>query len=252
MRNLRAVFRFIAFFVWTLGMYALWYIRAFFVRGEKAKIRWRQFILRNWARGFVRIANLKLTIIGTPPEPPFLLVSNHVSYMDIGALRSAAECIFVAKADIESWFVAGTIIRDMGIIFINRENRRDIPRAGAKIVDALEGGEGITIFAEGTTSNGAGVLPFKSSFLEFAASRDLPVHYASISYETPANEPPASEAVCWWREESDFATHLFEMFKMRSFNGTITFGSSPVHTPNRKELAQNLHEAVSAQFTPVK
>jgi 1-acyl-sn-glycerol-3-phosphate acyltransferase len=116
----------------------------------------------------------------------------------------------------------------------------------------LERGEGVVIFAEGTTSNGSSILPFKSSFLEFAAARDLPVHYATINYETPTGETPASESVCWWREESDFVPHIFELFKMPGFSGTITFSNKPIHSPNRKELAQNLHRAASAQFISVK
>ncbi|MDQ4122778.1 MAG: 1-acyl-sn-glycerol-3-phosphate acyltransferase [Acidobacteriota bacterium] len=252
MRTFRAILRFAAFVVLTFGIYALWWTGAFFVTGEKRKLNWRRFILRNWARGFVRIANLHLEIKGTPPEPPFLLVSNHLSYMDIAALGSVLECVFVAKADIEGWFTAGTMIRNVGIIYINRENRRDIPRAGAKIIKALERGEGVVVFAEGTTSNGSRVLPFKSSLLEFAAAQNLSVYYSTVSYETLPGEIPASESVCWWRPETDFASHVFELFKMPGFHGSITFGSTPIVSSNRKELAEKLHQAATAQFIPVK
>lgn len=252
MRNIRAILRFAAFVFLTFGIYALWWTGAFFARGEKRRINWQRFIFRNWARGFVRIANLKLEIKGAPPRPPFLLVSNHLSYLDIAALRSAAECIFVAKADIESWLMAGTMIRNVGMIYINRENRRDIPRAGAKIIRALERGEGVAIFAEGTTSNGSRILPFKSSLLEFAAARDLPVYYATVSYQTAPGEIPASESACWWREESEFVPHILELFKMPGLSGSVTFGDSPVISTNRKELAEQLHQAASAQFVPVK
>lgn len=172
--------------------------------------------------------------------------------MDIAALRSAAECVFVAKADIEDWLMAGTMIGNLGIIYINRKNRRDIPRAGAKVVETMRQGEGVVIFAEATTSNGSRILPFKSSLLEFAAERELPVYYATVSYETPPGETPASEAVCWWREESEFVPHIFELLKMPGFRGSITFGEAPIVSRNRKELAEKLHESASAQFIPVK
>jgi 1-acyl-sn-glycerol-3-phosphate acyltransferase len=252
MRKFHAILRFAAFVFLTFGIYALWWTGALFVSDEKRKINWQRFIFRNWARGFVRIANLKLEIKGAPPKPPFLLVSNHLSYIDIAALRSIAECVFVAKADIESWLMAGTMIRNLGMIYINRENRRDIPRAGAKVIEAMERGEGVAIFAEGTTSNGSRILPFKSSLLEFAAARDLPVYYSTVSYETAPGEIPASESVCWWRPESDFVPHILELFKMPGFRGSITFGDAPIVSSNRKELAEKLHEAASAQFVPVK
>lgn len=53
---------------------------------------------------------------------------------------------FVAKKEVESWFLAGRICRDMGTIFIDRSNRRDIPRAGEKIIERLEHGEGVIVF----------------------------------------------------------------------------------------------------------
>lgn len=252
MRTARAYLRFAAFFLLTFGIYGLWWLGSFFVSGEKAKIRWREFIFRNWSKGFVSIAGLKLEVKGAPPAQPFLLVSNHLSYMDIPALRSVAEGVYVAKGDIEGWFMAGTMIKNIGMIYVNRQNRRDIPRAGAEIVGALERGEGVMIFVEGTTSNGSTVLPFNSSFLEFATARDLPVHYASITYRTPPGEESASESVCWWREESEFAPHLFELFKIPKFYGTITFGAEPIRSNDRKELANKLREAVINQFTPVK
>lgn len=252
MRTFRAYLRFATFIFLTFGIYALWWTGALFVAGEKPQISWRQFILRNWARGFVRIANLKLEVKGAPPKPPFLLVSNHVSYLDIAALRSVVECVFVAKADIESWFMAGTMVRNMGMIYVNRQNRRDIPRAGAEVVRALERGEAVVIFPEGTTTGGNSVLPFKSSFLEFAARRNLPVYYSTVSYETLPGEAPASESVCWWRPETEFLPHIVEMFKMPAIRGSITFGAVPIVSSDRKELAKNLHRAASAQFVPVK
>ena len=106
--------------------------------------------------------------------------------------------VFVAKGEIESWFLAGRICRDMGTIFINRQNRRDIPRAGTEISKRLEMGEGVIVFPEGTSTKGEMILPFNSSFLEFAAQKDLPVSYALISYQTPIGGPKASETVCWW------------------------------------------------------
>ncbi|MEP6924333.1 MAG: lysophospholipid acyltransferase family protein [Pyrinomonadaceae bacterium] len=250
MKSIIATLKFAAFLGMTLSLYSLWFI-APWLRDENARRGLREFIFKKWAQGFVWIAGARLRIIGTAPKPPFLLVSNHLSYFDVATLRSTAKGVFVAKADIESWFAAGTMIRNMGMIYINRDNRRDIPRAGAEIIAALERGEGVIIFAEGTTSNGKQVLPFKSSFLEFAAARDLPVYYASISYQTRKCDSPASEAVCWWREESDFATHLFDLFKLQSFDCTITFGSKPLRSKDRKILASVLQKAVAEQFEPV-
>lgn len=250
MKSVIATLKFTAFLGMTLGIYSLWFT-APLLSDERARRKLREFICQKWAQWFVWIAGAQVKIIGSAPQPPFILVSNHLSYFDIAALRSTIKGVFVAKADIAGWFAAGAMIRNMGMIYIDRNNRRDIPRAGMEIIAALERGEGVIIFAEGTTSNGKQVLPFKSSFLEFAAARDLFVHYASISYRTNSSDPPASEAVCWWREESGFATHLFDLFKLQSFDCKIIFGAESLHFKDRKILAGELQKAVAAQFEPV-
>jgi len=247
MRNIRAAIRFTLFFISTIGLYSLWFLTVMFIPN---KIYWRQLIFKLWAKSFVRISNMQVEIIGTPPKPPFFLVCNHLSYTDIPALRYAVDGVFVAKGEVESWFLAGRIVRDMGNIFINRQNRRDIPRAGQQIIEKLDEGEGVIIFPEGTSTKGENVLPFNSSFLEFAAKTDLPVCYASISYKTPSGEIPASEAVCWW-DDTVFMNHLFRLFSVREFTAIINFGDTPVANPNRKELAHELHEKVAEKFIPV-
>ena len=195
MKYPRAVFRFTLFVSATLGLYGVWFVSRVFIPN---KIFWRQVILRAWAWAFVRISKMKIEVVGQPPPPPFFLVCNHLSYTDVPALRAVVNGIFVAKGEIESWFLAGRICRDMGTIFINRQNRRDIPRAGTEIIRRLELGEGVIVFPEGTSTKGETVLPFNSSFLEFAARKDLPVSYASITYTTPTDAPLASEAIAWW------------------------------------------------------
>ena len=138
----------------------------------------------------------------------------------------------------------------MGIIFIDRKNRRDIPRAGSEIIDRLSAGEGVIVFPEGTSTRGDDVLPFNSSFLEFAAKTDLPVSYSSISYRAPEGGPPASNYVCWW-EDISFLSHLYRLFKLPEFTAVITFGSEPIVNTDRKQLASELRQKVKERFIPV-
>ena len=193
---------------------------------------------------------MRIEVIGSPPNPPFFLVCNHLSYTDIAALRAVVKGIFVAKNEVQSWFLAGRIVRDMGTIFINRTNRRDIPRAGEEIIARLDAGEGVIVFPEGTSTKGEEVLPFNSSFLEFAARGGVPVSYASITYTTPEGEMPASTAACWW-EDIGFFEHLWRLFKVREYMATITFGEEPVINTDRKILAVELRRRVAEKFIPV-
>ena len=247
MKYIRAAIRFPTFIIFTFGIYGVWWIGSFFIPNRPF---WRQIIFRTWSQAFVWLSGMKIEIIGNVPKPPFFLVSNHLGYADIPTLRAACEGVFVAKAELDHWFLAGKIIRDMGQIFINRKNRRDIPRAGKEIIQKLSEGEGVMIFPEGTSTKGEEVLPFNSSFLEFAAKTDLPVSYVSISYKTPDGGRTASETVCWW-DDTVFLVHLWRLFQMREFTAVLNFGEDTVLSPNRKELAKKLWEKVSEGFIPI-
>ncbi len=247
MKYFRAVFRYISFVVSTLVIYGFWFFTAPFIPN---KVFWRQTIFSAWTRSFVFISNMKIEVRGESPKPPFFLVTNHLSYTDVPALRAVVKAVFVAKGEIESWFLAGKIVRDMGTIFINRDNRRDIPRAGLEITKRLDQGEGVIVFPEGTSTKGETVLPFNSSFLEFAAQKNLLISYAAITYTTPADEPTAGESVTWW-DEKTFAQHLWYLFQLREFTAIINFGDAPAGGNNRKELARTLREKISINFTPV-
>lgn len=247
MRNLRATIRFLALLAATIALYSTWYLGHFFIPN---RIFWRQIAFELWSRAFIRIAGMRLEINGAPPKPPFFLVSNHLGYIDIPVIRSAAKGVFVAKHDIKDWFFAGRMIRDMGTVFINRENRRDIPRAGSEILKRLEDGEGVIVFPEGTSTRGEEVLPFNSSFFEFAARGGVPVCCVAISYQTPAGELPPSEAICWW-DDTPFLKHLFRLLSVKSSVAILNFCTETISATDRKELAARLRERVAERFIPI-
>lgn len=247
MSFLRSTLRLAAFVLASIALYVGWWIVSWFVPN---KTLWRQVMFRWWSRIFAAIARMELEVVGTPPKPPFFLVSNHVSYVDIPALRLAVDGVFVAKAEIKDWFLAGPMITNMGNIYIDRKNRRDIPRAGAEVTKKLNQREGVILFPEGTSTKGESILPFNSSFLAFAAQTDLPVSYAAIRYVTPEGGPTPSERICWW-DDTGFLKHLWLLLSLPSFKAVVTFGEESVVDPDRKRLAAQLRECVEKDFIPM-
>jgi 1-acyl-sn-glycerol-3-phosphate acyltransferase len=242
-----ASLRFAAFVVASFAIYGLWWAGSWVVPNKQL---WRQVMFHWWSRSFAAIARMELEIIGAPPKPPFFLVCNHISYVDVPALRLAVNSIFVAKREIKDWFLAGKMIIDMGNVFIDRKNRRDIPRAGAEVISKLDQQEGVILFPEGTSTKGESILPFNSAFLEFAAASDLPVSYAALRYATPGSGPTPSERICWW-DDITFMHHLWRLFTLPSFKAIVTFGEEPVTDTDRKKLAARLHERVEEVFIPM-
>lgn len=214
------------------------------------ELRWRNFNFRNWSRWVVFLLNIKLEISNTPPKGSFLLVSNHLSYLDIALLASQVDCTFIAKSEVSQWPFIGLLARSVRTLFINRNRRRDVVTTMQAIERSMDNGLGVVLFAEGTSTAGHSVAPFKTSLLELASSKKLPVHYASISYATRLDEPSPEQSVCWWGEMT-FTDHFFRMLQLSGVEATVTFGCEPIIAADRRELSARLWQAVNAQFTPV-
>ncbi|NBC25110.1 MAG: 1-acyl-sn-glycerol-3-phosphate acyltransferase, partial [Bacteroidetes bacterium] len=116
------------------------------------------------------IFNIEVDIKGTPPKPPFFLVCNHISYLDILPMYLALNCTFIAKKEIRSWPVLGYLVDKMGVVFVNRNRRSDVVRVNQIITKAMSKHQGIVIFPEGTSSAGREVLPLRSSLLQYPSS----------------------------------------------------------------------------------
>lgn len=222
----------------------------FLIPFPKQGARWRMFVFRGWSRCMLLALGVRVESQGDPPEPPFLLVSNHLSYLDIPVIGRYAGAIFIAKSEISDWPLIGFLCHIVNTIFIDRSVRRDLPRVMTQIDSELAGGMGIVLFAEGTSSKGATVLPFRPSLLEVAARSEIPVSFAALSYRTEEDDPPAHLAVCWWGGEP-FSPHALEFAALKRIHAKVVFGNERIHDANRKLLAQKLRTEVLEIFEPV-
>jgi len=206
---------------------------------------------RLWGRAMCTILGVEREVDGTVPDSGvFLVASNHLSYLDILVLGSLYPSLFVAKDEIATWPVFGWIARAAGTLFIDREDARDVVRAGREMSARLALGIPLTIFPEGQASSGAEVLPFLPSLLEPAARAGIPCWGASLSYETPGSALSPATTICWY-DRSSFPAHFARMSGLPRIVARIRFAPAPVVSKDRKELARSLREHVSATFEPI-
>ena len=250
MRSARLLVRVALLFAVTLPVWLVLMAGLPLARALGRAGAWRGRWFQGWSRAVGWIIGMRVAVDGATPTGAFLLVSNHLSYVDIILLASRLPCVFVSKAEVADWPVLGWLARSAGTIFVDRGRGRDLVRVSEEIGATLQAGQGVVLFPEGTSTQGAEVTAFRSSLLAPAAELGLPVRYASIRYTTPPGEAPAHQAVSWWGGMT-LGPHILELLRLSGFEAHIVFGEELIRDPDRKALAQRLQRAVASCFVPM-
>lgn len=221
--------------------------------------RWRRPLQVSWCRALCWTAGLRLRVTGTPRNSgPTLFVVNHCSYLDIPVIARDADATFVAKAEVARWPLFGQAARLTRTLFIQRIGG-EAKTQGRLLLDRLAQGENLLLFAEGTSTDGTGVAPFKSSLFaiveQVGGSTELQVQPVSITYaRTLAGEPltgPWRELYCWFGDATMFP-HLWRMLGLKGAEVEVHFLEPIVPAgASRKDLARRAQAAVAASVAEV-
>jgi lyso-ornithine lipid O-acyltransferase len=201
-----------------------------------------QFVLRSkrlpwiYHRLLCRLLGIKISIIGTPPAGTALLVSNHVSWLDIPVLSSVLPVSFIAKREVGTWPLFGWMAKLQRTVFINRESRHSTGNKRGELAARLQQGDCLVLFPEGTSSDGTQVLPFKSSYFGAVEGLGLPVVPVTISYQGP------SEFYAWYGD-MDLLPHLWAVIKSGPIKVRLTFHPS-LEKLDRKTMARNAEATI--------
>ena len=209
-------------------------------RGGKLPQRERSRWLQWCSRRTLRVFSVTYEARGTCPQTG-LLVCNHLSYLDILVLVSLTPAVFVSKSEVKSWPVFGWFARLSGTLFVDRTRRRDVTRMNAEIQRALDDGNVVVLFPEGTSWNGREVLPFKSSLLEPIVGANHPLSVGRIKYAL--NDGTVEDDVCYWGDMT-FFPHLINLMTKRQIRAQVGFAPVAQPASDRKELARQLREEV--------
>lgn len=146
----------------------------------------RRRILQRWSANLLAVLNIRVTFAAKgeiQDGHPGLIVSNHVSWLDVFVLNSVIPMRFVAKSEVRSWPVIGWLCARAQTLFIERGKMRSAARINTSMAELLQRGESLAVFPEGTTTDGAQVANFHSSLLQPAIDAGSQVHPIAIRYQ---------------------------------------------------------------------
>ena len=166
-------------------------------------IIWHQLKLPSpWAMLFLRIAaralGARVTVHGRPLRRDVFFVANHISWHDIPILAGITGSAFVAQDGVRNWPVIGWLAKLNRTIFISRTDKHNVAQQVAELREAIAENWSVTLFPEGTTSDGRGLLPFKQSLFATLAPPPKPMMIQPVLLDFGTDGPD----IAWLGEET--------------------------------------------------
>lgn len=145
--------------------------------GRATRLRLKQ----RWSRQLLAMLGVRLEIAGAAAQAP-LRVANHISWLDVFVINAVEPAAFVAKDEVARWPVIGRLARLTETMFMARGNGRASRAAAGSVAAALRAGRIVAAFPEGTTTEGEGVLPFRSALFQAAVDAGAAVQPLALRY----------------------------------------------------------------------
>jgi lyso-ornithine lipid O-acyltransferase len=187
---------------------------------------------------------------------PVLILSNHVSWLDITVISALSPVVFVAKSEVAGWPVFGWLAKLQRTVFINRQARHQTGAATREIAGRLLGGDAVVLFAEGTSSDGTRVLPFRSALVgavhhalgNSTDHADITVQPMSVAYVGFGGVPigrALRERVAWYGD-ADLMPHLARVLASGAVDVTVSWGEAIAYdiSADRKAIAREAEKSV--------
>ena len=215
-----------------------------YVRFPRLTPEQREMRVQAWALQFLALWGVHLRVLGQPVSSgPALMVSNHISWLDILVIHAARHCRFVSKSDIREWPLVGLLATGAGTLYIERTRRKDALRMVHDMADAMKNGDVVAVFPEGTTSDGRELLPFHTNLIQAAIQADAPVQPMSLKF-MDAQTGQISDAPCYVGDDTLIGS-VWRTLKTGRIEAVVHFGAPQAAMGrDRREWARQLREDI--------
>jgi 1-acyl-sn-glycerol-3-phosphate acyltransferase len=212
---------------------------------------WQRSVPHLFHRLVCKLMGVRIHEIGQrSADDPLLILSNHVSWLDICIITSLAPVVFIAKSEVARWPVFGWLAKLQRTIFIDRERRQKTGAATQEIAGRLLGGDAVVLFAEGTSSDGVRILTFRSALIgavhhalgDSTHHTRITVQPMSLAYTRFGGLPVGRalrERVAWYGD-ADLIPHFIETVATGAVDVTVTWGEPVSYdvSADRKQIAR--------------
>lgn len=154
----------------------------------------RQALRRRWSQQLLGILKVRLELRGQPPASGGMLVANHISWLDIYAISAIQPAVFVSKAEVRAWPLIGWLAAKTGTLFLQRGSRVHVRSINEEIDKVLRSGGHVTVFPEGTTTDGSQLLHFHAALLQPAITARRPLQALALAYRSHDGRPSSAAA----------------------------------------------------------
>jgi 1-acyl-sn-glycerol-3-phosphate acyltransferase len=199
-------------------------------------------LIQWWAQRSCRIIGLQVRVVGAPVKSPVMLVSNHISWLDIAAIASVHPVRFLSKANVREWPLPGTLASLSGTVFLRRHRLTVLNKAIDTLSTTLAGGQSVAVFPEATTTAGDTVAAFHSAMFQAAIFAESPVQAVAIRYARDGS----ADRIAPFIKDSAFAFHAFRVMRVRCTEVELHFcqPTCSKHT-ERRLLAQYTRQQIA-------
>lgn len=235
--------------IWKI-LRGLWHVLVgmwtIYVRFPQLTPEQREMRVQAWALQFLALWGIHLRVLGQPvASGPALMVANHISWLDILVIHAARHCRFVSKSDIREWPLVGMLATGAGTLYIERSSRRDALRMVRDMADAMQNGDVVAVFPEGTTSDGRELLPFHANLIQAAIQAGAPVQPMSLKF-IDARSGETSFAPCYIGDDTLIGS-VWRTLKARRIEAVVHFGEPQAAMGrDRRVWAQDLRLEIMA------
>jgi 1-acyl-sn-glycerol-3-phosphate acyltransferase len=195
---------------------------------------------RLWHRVLCRLVGLRLQVIGEPVTGASLVVSNHVSWLDIPVIGGCLPAAFLSKAEVRRWPVVGWLASNAGTLYIER-GAHGLREVSGAMGEALRHGRCVAFFPEGTTSPGDSVRRFLPPLFSAAIEAGVPVQPVAVRYPHGDRNHPHAPFV----NDEPIGSHVWRLLGDPGFRAEVTFCKPLEATGARRRLAAEAQKAIS-------